>query len=54
MILLTLLAPDIVELILKGGEPIKIDLLKQPFSIEWSAQRDALIAANVKDSREVR
>ena len=54
MIRLTLLAPDIVELILKGGEPIKIDLLKQPFSIEWSAQRDALIAANVKDSREVR
>jgi hypothetical protein len=54
MIRLTLLAPDIVELILKGGEPIKIDVLKQPFSIEWSAQRDALIAANVKDSRQVR
>src|SRR5262245_26266188 len=38
MLRLTLLAPDIVELIVEGArpDPVQIDVLKQPFSPEWS------------------
>jgi hypothetical protein len=43
MLRLTLLAPDIVELILRGGEPVQIDDLKQPFSPQWSTQRRILL-----------
>jgi hypothetical protein len=45
MLRLTLLAPDLVELILAGTEPdaIQIDALKRPFSPEWSRQRRLLL-----------
>jgi hypothetical protein len=42
---LTLLAPDLVELILAGTQPnaIQIDALKRPFSPDWSRQRRCLL-----------
>ena len=42
---LTLLAPDLVELILAGTQPdaIQLDALKRPFSFEWSRQRRFLL-----------
>ena len=45
MLRLTLLAPDLVELVLAGTEPdaIQIDALKRPFSPEWSRQRRVLL-----------
>jgi hypothetical protein len=41
---LTLLAPDIVEAILDGQQPERMDLprLLAPFPVEWSAQRKAV------------
>ena len=41
---LTLLAPDLVELILDGRQPVGWQLrrFRQSFPIEWQAQRDAL------------
>jgi hypothetical protein len=44
MLRLTLLAPDIVELILSGSEPVQIDALKRPFSPQWPAQRLLLLS----------
>jgi hypothetical protein len=40
---LTLLAPDIVEVILDGRQPAGIALpeLMEPFPLEWTAQRGA-------------
>jgi hypothetical protein len=45
MLRLTLLAPDLVELILAGTQPdaSQIDVLKRPFSPEWSRQRRWLL-----------
>ena len=44
ILLLTLLAPDIVEAILDGRQPAGLGLprLMEPFPIEWSSQRDVL------------
>ena len=41
---LTLLAPDIVEAILYGGQPAEVTLggLMQPFAVEWPEQRKIL------------
>ena len=41
---LTLLAPDIVEAILDGGQPDGMTLpgLTEPFPVEWEGQRVAL------------
>ncbi len=40
---LTLLAPDIVEAILNGRQPVEMTLavLVRPFSVLWEAQRSA-------------
>src|SRR5690349_1347576 len=42
---LTLLAPDIVELILDGRQPSGMELadLLKPFPLEWEGQRAALL-----------
>jgi hypothetical protein len=41
---LTLLAPDIVEMILDGTQPaaLQMDALLKPMPLEWAAQRAAL------------
>lgn len=41
---LTLLAPDIVEMILDGRQPaaLQMDALLKPMPLEWAAQRAAL------------
>src|SRR5947207_2295539 len=38
---LTLLAPDIAETILDGGQPptVQLDVLFKPFPVEWESQR---------------
>lgn len=40
---LTLLAPEIVEAILAGGQParLQMDDLMTPFSVDWRVQREA-------------
>jgi hypothetical protein len=45
ILLLTLLAPDIVEAILDGRQPVELGLprLMEPFPLSWSAQRIALL-----------
>jgi hypothetical protein len=45
---MNLLAPDIVDIILKAAEPdgLTIERLLSPFSFEWPAQRTALLTAN--------
>jgi hypothetical protein len=42
---LTLLAPDIVEAVLAGRQPIglQLDGLMRPFSVEWSEQRQKIV-----------
>ena len=42
---LTLLAPDIVELVLAGRQPAKLTLkvLMAPFPVEWDRQREVLV-----------
>lgn len=42
---LTLLAPDIVEAILDGRQPVglQLDDLLAPFPVEWERQREALV-----------
>lgn len=42
---LTLLAPDIVEAILDGRQPVglQLDNLLAPFPVEWERQREALV-----------
>ncbi len=44
---LTLLAPDIVEAILDGRQPIGLGLpkLMEPFLLEWVRQRESLLTA---------
>jgi hypothetical protein len=44
LLCLTLLAPDIVEAVLDGQQPERMDLprLLAPFPVEWSAQRKAV------------
>jgi hypothetical protein len=44
---LTLLAPDIVDAILNGRQPIRLGLpkLMEPFLLEWVRQRESLLAA---------
>jgi hypothetical protein len=39
---LSLLAPDIVELILGGHRARELAQLMQPFPVEWERQRDQL------------
>jgi hypothetical protein len=41
---LTLLAPDIVEAILEGRQPVGLDvnMLREGFPVEWGAQRTTL------------
>ena len=41
---LTLLAPDIVEAVLDGRQPANLELqvLMEPFPVEWNVQRTAL------------
>jgi hypothetical protein len=43
---LTLLAPDIVEVILDGRQPAEMTLaaLMQPFAVGWDAQKSGLIS----------
>jgi hypothetical protein len=42
---LTLLAPDIVEAILDGRQPEKMDLpnLMKPFAVDWKLQRRGFV-----------
>ena len=44
---LTLLAPDIVEMILDGRQPpgLQFELLRKSFPLEWRAQRQAIHGA---------
>jgi len=44
---LTLLAPDIVEAILDGRQPVRMQLddLLAPFPVEWARQREALVSS---------
>ncbi len=44
---LTLLAPDIVEVILDGRQPpgLQFEQLRKSFPLEWQAQRDAIHAS---------
>lgn len=44
ILLLTMLAPNIVEEILDGRQPAELGLprLMEPFPLEWSSQREAL------------
>ena len=46
---LTLLAPDIVEAILDGQQPVDLGLpqLLEPFPMEWVVQREALSESKV-------
>jgi hypothetical protein len=41
---LTLLAPDLIEIILDGRQPptLQLQSLRKPFPVEWQAQRDGL------------
>jgi hypothetical protein len=47
ILLLTLLAPDIVEAILDGRQPPELGLptLMKPFPVDWPSQRNALSGA---------
>jgi hypothetical protein len=40
---LSLLAPDIIEIILHGRQPpeVRLDQLLRPFPVDWSVQRSA-------------
>ena len=51
---LTLLAPDIVEMILDGRQPPgwQLHRLRKSFPLEWQAQRDALAADDPAMSRQ--
>jgi hypothetical protein len=44
MLMLTLLAPDIVEAILEGRQPVElgVHLLREGFPVEWEIQRATL------------
>ena len=44
---LTLLAPEIVELVLTGQQPAAVTLKKlmEPFPVEWERQRECLLVA---------
>lgn len=46
MLRLTLLAPDIVEVILDGRQPVALGLeaLMEAFPVEWGAQRECFLA----------
>lgn len=50
---LTLLAPDIVEMILDGRQPaeLQLDALLRPFPVEWEAQRQNLGFMRYSDER---
>ena len=47
ILMLTLLAPDIVEAILDGRQPagFGVHVLREGFSVEWGEQRRAVLAA---------
>jgi len=51
---LTLLAPEIVEIILEGRQPPEVTLavLLEPFPVEWEGQRDRLAVAEIKPRLE--
>lgn len=46
ILMLTLLAPDIVEAIMDGRQPVGLDVhvLREGFPVEWGEQRAALVA----------
>jgi len=50
---LTLLAPDIVQMILRGDEPsgLSLERLMKEMPLEWEAQRDTLALMYI-DSRD--
>jgi hypothetical protein len=53
---LTLLAPDLVEAILDGkqGPEVALARLMEPLSLEWTAQRIALLDKSTSDTDQVR
>jgi hypothetical protein len=50
---LTLLAPDIVEAILGGGQLVELTLpvLMRPFSLDWERQRSSLVRLKTSGPR---
>jgi hypothetical protein len=52
---LTLLAPDIIEMILDGRQPpgLQFEQLRKSFPLEWQAQRNA-IDAGIAESASAR
>jgi hypothetical protein len=44
---LTLLAPDVVEAVLRGAQPpnLQLDIILHRFSVDWQAQRAALMGS---------
>ena len=49
---LTLLAPDIIEMILDGRQPpgLQFEQLRKSFPLEWKAQRNAIHASNAESA----
>ena len=52
---LTLLAPDVVEAILRGRQPMEMTLaaLMKPFAVEWTRQRAEMLECSF-ESRAAR
>ena len=55
ILMLTLLAPDIVEAILDGRQPpeLGVHVLREGFPVEWGEQRDMFARCLLPDSREL-
>ena len=49
ILMLTLLAPDIVEVILAGQQPpeLGVHVLREGFPVEWGEQREVLVDRNL-------
>jgi hypothetical protein len=52
---LSLLAPDIVEMILDGQQPPEMTLatLLEPFPVEWEGQRNVLVLAHRNSTNNI-